>query len=238
VALFIADNRGHHHVLELLEEAGAEVLTTRLEAGDVSFLAHGGISVGVELKASDDLLSSLRSGRLFEQSARMILTYESSLLLPFGFLTVTKQGYCRTRTGVKVHPPWPTYTQLTNALLSISKHGVTVLPIAPNKYTAAQVLVSIHSWFQKERHESLMKRRMPFAMGNQDDIRAIHIVTGCPRVSVELAKRLLAELKTPLAVLSASQEELRTVKGIGKVTARSIYQAAHAEYGKGNGSHG
>jgi len=233
MTLFCFDGRGHAKVRNELERAGAEVLVMRLDSGDVSFLAHNDHSVGVELKTADDLLGSLRSGRLFDQASRMILEYKFSLVLAFGFLTSTREGFCRTKTGVKEHPPWPTFTQLTNAMLSLNGHGIIVLPIVPNEKVAAQVLISVNEWFRKGVHQSLLKRQMPFTMGSQDNIRAIHIVTGCPRVSVGLATRLLSHFGTAQAVLSASIEELQEVRGIGKVVARSIHRAARAKYKEG-----
>jgi len=224
------DSRGHHRVRELVEGLGIESLVTTLEAGDVNFLDFQGRTVGIELKTIDDLLSSIRSSRLFQQATRLALTCDIALVLPFGFLTCTRQGHCRTRTGPKPHPPWPTYVQLMNAILSLWEHGISVLPFVPNEWMAARVLVSVRKWFLKEDHQSLLKRVRPFSFGDQDSVRAIHILTGCPRISVGLAKRLLAHFGTALAVLSATEEELRSVRGIGKVIARSIHSAARAEY--------
>jgi len=224
------DGRGHHRVRELTESIGFETLVVTLEAGDVNFLDSKGRTVGVELKTIDDLLSSLRSSRLFEQATRMVLIYDIALILPFGFLTCTKDGQCRTRTGPKPHPPWPTYTQLMNAMLSLWEHGVTVLPFVPNEFMAAKVLASIYKWFQKPYHRSMLERVKPFSFGDQDSVRAIHILTGIPRVKVGLAKRLLGHFGTALAVLAAEEEDLRAVRGIGKVTASSIYRAARAPY--------
>lgn len=224
------DSRGHHRVRELVEGLGVEVLVTTLESGDINFLDSQSRTVGIELKTIDDLLGSIRSNRLFQQATQLALTCDIALVLPFGFLTCTREGHCRTRTGPKPHPPWPAYTQLMNAILSLWEHGITVLPFVPNEYMAARVLVSVRKWFLKEDHRSMLKRVKPFSFGNQDSVKAIHILTGCPRISVGLAKRLLAHFGTALAVLSATEEELRTVRGIGKVIARSIHSAARAEY--------
>lgn len=228
-AVLLWDPRGHDRVRELVEATGAEVLVTVLEAGDVSFLDSENRIVGIELKTVEDLLGSLRSGRLFAQAAQMILKCDIALILPFGFLTCTRQGYCRTRSGPKPHPPWPTYLQLMNAILSLGEHGVTVLPFVPNEWLAAQVLLSIQKWFEKKTHRSILKRQVPFTMGDQREVQSIHILSGIRRVDVGLAKRLLEAFGTPLAVLSATEEELRAIKGIGKVIAGTVFRAARAQ---------
>ena len=129
---FLFDPRGHHRVRKFLEGLGGEVMVTTLEAGDVTFLDQRGRTVGVELKTTDDLLS-----------------YDVAVVLPYGFLTCTKEGFCRTKTGVKEHPPWPTNVQLIGAILSLWEHGVTVLPFQPNEWMVAQVLVAMRRWFDE-----------------------------------------------------------------------------------------
>ena len=224
------DSRGHDRVRELTESLGFEISVVVLEAGDVNFSDSQGRTVGVELKTVDDLLSSLRSNRLFEQATRMALIYDIALILPFGFLTCTRNGQCRTRTGRKPHPPWPAYTQLMNAILSLWEHGITVLQTVPNETMAAKVLASTYKWFQKPYHRSMLERVKPFSFGDQDSVRAIHILSGIPRINVGLAKRLLRHFGTALLVLAATEKELMAVRGIGKKTASSVYRAARAMY--------
>lgn len=230
VDTFLWDARGHYRIRELTESLGAETLTTTLDAGDISFSDSKGRTVGIEIKTSDDMLSSLRSNRLFEQATRMVLLYDIPLILPFGFLTCTKDGQCRTKSGPKPHPPWPAYPQLMNAILSLWEHGITVLPFIPNEFMAAKVIISLHKWFQKFDHRSMLERVKPFSFGDQDTVRAIHILTGIPRVSVGLAKRLLGHFGTAQAVLTASEDELMEIRGIGKITASSVYRSARAVY--------
>lgn len=220
------DPRGHHRVRELVEGLGIEVLITTLESGDINFLDSQGRTVGIELKTVDDLLSSIRSSRLFQQATQLALTCDIALVLPFGFLTCTRDGCCRTRTGPKPHPPWPTYVQLMNAILSLWEHGITVLPFVPNEWMAAKVLVSVRSWFLKESHQSMLKRQVPFTMGDQRDVQSIHILSGIRGISVALSKRLLEKFENPLGVFEASEKELRVIRGVGTQTAARIYRAA------------
>ncbi len=243
--MLIFDSRGHYEIREMLEELGEECLVENLDSADVLFLDHQSRQVGVELKTTDDLIASIRwskvhtaanvgtkrPGRLFAQARRMLSDYDIAILLPFGLLTCSKDGLCRTWTGIKRKTEgWPTYPQVMSALLSLMGHGVLVMPVQPNEYWAAQTLRSMYHWFQKADHKSFLQRSRPFTFGSPDMVQAIHMLTGIPGVDVSLAKRLLKSFGSPLRVLTATEEELRQVRGIGKVLAKRICHAARVEY--------
>src|SRR3990167_6616904 len=78
----------HRAVAEALEALGFEIEKTSLESGDFVFLGNGPdglMKVGVELKVINDLINSMRSGRLAEQVLGMSEHYGRSYLIVEGF---------------------------------------------------------------------------------------------------------------------------------------------------------
>ncbi len=231
---FVFDPRGHQAIRQYVVARGGTCLVETLGYGDVAMLGHNNLTVGIEIKEADDLLASMRSGRLFEQVSGMIGFYDQPILLVYGYLSWHNDGTLRTKVGLRESPPWPNYTSLMGAMLSLGACGVLTPPWQRDEGDAAEMICRIYTWFNKEEHHSLTKRARPFMFGNAESLRAMHIVTGIPRVDAGIARRLLTHFGTPLAVLSASEQELLAVKGIGPKLAHIIYEAARAQFGGNN----
>ena len=60
--------------------------------------------------------------------------------------------------------------------------------------------------------------------------RQLYVLQGFPGVGPYLAKRLLNHFGTVAAVLDASSEKLKGVKGVGRVTAETIREVLDAEW--------
>lgn len=232
--MFTMDVRGHGGIKDLIKASGYLVLDQVLDCADIVFKGYGKdqeeIWIGIEIKETNDLLSSLRSGRLFEQTGSMLNTYDISLLVIYGQLTVSVNGQLRTDDGFKPSPPWPNIKSLNGALLSIQNGGVIVPLIQPDEAAAAGYIIQAYEWYQKKEHRGLFNRRKDFVLGGTDQLYAMHIVTGIPKVSATLARRLLEHFGSPLAVLSATEEDLTKVHGIGKKLAKTIYDSARTRW--------
>lgn len=232
----LRDPRGHTGILKELERLGAFCLTSQLGSGDVSFFTCKDESVGVEIKQADDLLGSLRGGRLFEQGARLLTDYDYPTLLRYGFMAPTREGWVRTKTGVKQSPPWPNWSQVMLALMSLASQGILVAPVQPSEFQAAIFITDLYRWYQKPMHKSIAKRQRPATFGTSEMIQGVHILTGVGGIGVDTANRLLRHFDSPLAVFEAGEEDLMQVKGVGRKTAQRIYRASRASYrGQGEG---
>lgn len=227
--MFVLDPRGHTAIHKLLEKAGASCLRETLECGDILF-TNEEIWVGIELKEVDDLLSSFRSGRLFEQLATMINSYDVTILLIYGFLGWSREGVLRTTGGLKPSPPWPNLKMLNGGLLSLQNNGVIVPLIMQNEQDVANYIMQCQEWYEKKEHGALLNRSKAFAFGSTDQLHALHIVTGIPKVGGAIAKRLLAHFGSPYGVINATEEELLQVPGIGKKLSNRIYTAVRSKW--------
>ena len=227
--MFVRDTRGHGGIRDELLLLGETAIDDVLECGDIAFPGHGDQYIGVEIKETNDLLSSLRSGRLFEQTAKMLTDYTTAILLIYGYLGWGTSGVLRTDSGEKPSPPWPNLKSLNGALLSIASGGVIIPVIQRDPKGVALYLVQAYNWFQKAEHKGLLTRQQNFSLGH-DQLAALHIVTGIPHISAALGRRLLEAFGTPMAIMAADEKQLMEVKGIGKKLAGIIFEASHTTW--------
>lgn len=221
----LMNGRGHDKFRKYLAQLNEEILPGHLDVGDILFLDFKGNEVGIELKPVDQLLGGIRSNALFSQMSALRDGVDIAILLVYGFLTTTKEGLCRTKTGVQKSPPYPKYLEVELAMLSLSMYGIIVLPFIANEFKAADAVVRIRKWFEQPEHLSFYKRAKPMTLGDPETVQAIHIITGIRGISVKRAKALLERFGSVRGVFGATQEELMEQKGIGKVLAEAIDKA-------------
>lgn len=223
-AVILYDQRGHSGVRERLTKAGLTLTPCMLDEGDlmITTALH---EIAIEIKTVDDLLGSIRGGRLFAQCARMIAGYEMPILVSYGMCMRGDGDLVRTFTGMKASPPWARYEQVMAALVSLGAQGMVVPPIQFNEQDAADLIVTIIRWASKSGHRSLASHRKPFAFGSADQLSAIGMLTGIQHIDVTLAERLLEKFGSVLAISQASEEELTNVRGVGKMIAKRVFFA-------------
>jgi len=173
---------------------GVEIFTADLLCGDYAV----GDKLGIERKTADDFIVSIMDGRLFEQAARLQTEYERGLILIEG-------DVYSTRTAMSFESIDGALSWL--ALLS----GLSVLHV-PNAGRSAGL---IHRLAIHEQHGLGYEVPLRSAKPKDLNLSAQFLIEGLPSVGAATAIKLLEHFKSPLALFSASDVELRAVPGIG-----------------------
>jgi len=192
-----------------------------LEVGDYQFPTSNGKVVIVERKSSTDLLSSLSSGRFHEQVRNMLQEDCVPVLLLEGFMSCTKDGFVKVRYGIT---KWR-YNSVQHMLMTAQLAGLYITK-SPTVYHTPIVIKDLYYYFQKEDHESLRRRRMAAIIPGLEESSKLEMLTAIPGIGAELAKRLLGRFGTPLGVLSASDQKLLSVHGMGPKKLEVLRQVA------------
>ena len=190
-----------------------------LDTGDYTFATLDGSHAKIERKSSGDLLSSFTSGRLARQLREIRAETDNAILLIEGWFTSTKTGkvrWAKRTSGVS-------WIALQNFLLSAQTAGVKVV-YSPNIKMTISMLCQLYQYYQKDQHTALLARERPTFFLTTKEANRLDLLMGLPGVREVLAKRLLEYFSSPMAVFSASAEELKAVEGIGAKKARRIIE--------------
>lgn len=184
--------------------AGVTVLQEELECADYTV---GDAILGVERKEVNDLASSIMEGRIFGQIAMCKATYSTTVVLVEGDMR-----QIRSVIAPEALDGFLSYV----ALLS----GVQLLHSADANHTAAL----LHRMALHVCHG--LGYDIALRVDKPKDITSIrqYILEGVPGIGPTSAKSLLAALKTPRAVFSATQKELAAIKGIGPKTIARMFE--------------
>jgi len=169
--------------------------------------------IGIERKTLHDFFSSLIRKRLFEQVQRLREAYPQPLVVLEGDLA---------EISTFRHPQ-----SVLGALLALEvSERVPVLATADKDQTA--LLLSVLWRRQDKAAAEYGLRHKPKGMTLEE--RQRFILEGLPNVGEVLARNLLEHFGSVRAVLSASEEELKRVPGIGDQRAAEIARLASARY--------
>jgi ERCC4-type nuclease len=106
-----------------------------LKTGDVAITDRCGCTVGIERKAVNDLLSSISSGRLSKQAARLKQEFDYPVLVIQGQMLIGANGYAITDNRVSGF----NYHAVQMLLWSLQTQGIFVLYAAGRDEFAAIV---------------------------------------------------------------------------------------------------
>lgn len=211
----LADRREPKKLLRLLSDV-AEV--RELAVGDYLFFGRGDLSVLLERKTVGDFLSSLTTGRLYDQ-LRGITRFDVPILLLEGVYSRTKEG--------KVRLPGRelgfSYQAVENLLLDAQLRGI-ILARSPNIEASAMLIRGYYEYFTKEGHRFELRKQRFFTYSGKVT-PALRLVCALPGVEVTTGYRLLAHFGCALNVFTAPLSELMRVRGIGREKAKKIYEA-------------
>lgn len=191
---------------DLLEETGAIVNKMNLEVGD--FICSSRLAV--ERKAHSDFVSSIIDGRIFEQTENLLQNFEKAIVIIEGSSNrnINENAY-------------------RAALAKILSDGVSVISTKNPKETAR----TIYWLARKEQIEN--NSSLVFKVGKKpkDGKRLLEeIVASLPGISAVLSKRLLDHFGSVEKIFSADEEELASVKGVGKNLAKKIKKLVTSKY--------
>lgn len=176
---------------------------------------------GVQRKAHNDLLASVRDGRLGLELGQMVQLHQGVVIIE-GTPQYTMDGQLVNR-----HVQW-SVRQQQGVEWAIQNRGVWVTWTR----TPAETVACIeHLWSKSQEADhttSLLKRPGPQRDGwgklsNRET--AIYFMTGIEGVGVELATRLFDHFERSIVGLTVSRNQLLEVPGIGDKKADQIIKA-------------
>jgi Fanconi anemia group M protein len=204
--VIICDYR-EKEVIEALRRFGVAVKEMNLEVGD--FVCSQ--KIVIERKTHSDFISSIIDGRIFEQSKALKENFERPVIII--------EGYSNRQINENA---------LKAALASlIVDYGISLLS-TKNSLDSAKTIY----WIARKEQEE-KKQKIAFKVGKkpQDEKKLKEfIVSSIPGVSSVLSKRLLEKFGSVEKVFSASEQELKNVKGIGEKLARKIKRILSEKY--------
>ena len=208
------ENSRSPDVAEKLKELGIKTEVQMLRVGD--YLIPG--YVVAERSTIPDLLSKVRSGRLWEQldALKRAENVKPLLILEGSLAIIDKLGL-----------NWKPQSILGVINAVELEYGIPVLTVPSKKWTVL-ALVQLAKKAVKENREPRTLRIKEKARTLEDYQR--FVLSGLPGVDVTLAERILERFKTLRRVFSASEFELQKVDGIGENKAKKIIEVLDHEY--------
>ena len=196
-------------IIDLMIARGIDLQMKQMAHGD--FILDGVVTV--ERKTAGDFIVSIIDRRLFRQVANLKKNCDHPVLLiegnPF-------------RTGLKM-----SRSAIRGALLNVQTVWNVPVIYSRSIEDSVELMQVMASQFKK------MAAVMPLRAGYRPrrlNTRQLYVLQGFPGVGPNMAKRLLNHFGSVAAVLGASSEKLKGVKGVGRVTAETIREVLDAEW--------
>jgi DNA excision repair protein ERCC-4 len=196
-------------IVDLMIAGGIEVQIKKMTCGD---LILDGI-ITVERKTAGDFIVSIIDGRLFKQVANLKKNCDHPVLLIEGnpFRTGLKMSRSAIRGALlNVQTVWKVPVVYSRS----SKDSVKLMQIMVRQFNKMSTAMAPRAGYRPRRLST----------------RQLYVLQGFPGIGPHLAKRLLNHFGSVAAVLGASSEKLKGVKGVGAVTAETIREVLDAEW--------
>jgi len=198
---------------DLLIEEGLLVIMKQLTTGD--YIINDQIII--ERKTNDDFVASIMQGRLFTQCARLKKTNYRQMLLIEGDPYATKHAIDRNA--------------VQGAILSVSLSWNIPVIISSDTFDSVKIITRLI--MQGEKENFLMRRTgyKPKSTKN----KVLFFLQGLPQVGPKMALQLIKKFETIHHVISATEQDLLTVEGMGKKKAARIIEFIKRDHGNSFG---
>jgi len=186
-----------------LRQEGIQVSFRQLSVGDYVLSDR----CAVERKSASDFVSSMFSGRLFDQVQRLSGAYELPLIIIEGsfFDSIQISGKEKAIFG---------------AIAKISVETPTKFLFTESREKTATLLSTLANHEQIFHGWSPIVRRSPKQL-TEDEMK-LFIVTSLPNIGSKLANRLLRSFGSVKGIFNATSAELSRVEGIGRKKAHIV----------------
>lgn len=237
--MILVDSRvGSKHLAGEFDSLGVGYELTQLEFGDCSWLGKsesGPVAVGVELKNVQDLLNSIRSGRLSgHQVPGLLDRYQHTWLVVEGVYRPRRDGLCEVLHGRTwgplvqgKHPVF--YNEVEGYLTTLAVHAGIHTKHTGSPRETAQFLSLLYDWWQKDKHKSLQTIYRPKEGGNsirrESDWEKRMKLTAKglqPGFGWERVKGIVGEFDSVADMINASEDRWKEIPGIGKKLAADV----------------
>jgi len=201
----------------LLKDLGRVSSTPERYGADFLWASPAGL-VGVQRKEINDLVSSLRDGRLAKEIGQWS-NLDLPVLIVEGKMQWSTEGYLlSTRQFTKA--------QLLGVLFSVQMTGAWCLQTETISDTALCVK-SLETWLSKDRHGTLRSRpKAQGAWGSADNREwGIHLLQSFSGIGSEVAGRIYDHFGGVPMEFTCTEEELMDVQGIGRLRAMKMMEA-------------
>ncbi|CAD7769074.1 ATP-dependent RNA helicase DbpA [Candidatus Methanoperedenaceae archaeon GB50] len=195
-----------------LERLGAQIKLERLEVGDYTLSDR----VCIERKTTGDLLSTVTDeGRnLFTQLSDLTRNYERPLLIIEGDNLYTER---------RIHP---NAIRGLLATITVDFHIPIISTTSPEETAAIIYTIAKREQRGKKRSPTQHGRKTCQTLREQQE----YVISSISNIGPVAARRLLQHFKSIRAIVSASEDELTEVEGIGKRTAERIIEVTQSQY--------
>ncbi len=237
--IYIDDREGSKELEPLI----AESMVVRLEYGDACITGwgpEGEVDVGIERKRIGDLVNSISTGRLSgHQVPGMLEMYYRSYLIVEGWW---KENACDGELLVRRGKNWGKLDRggrrfsaqgIWNYLNSIEMMGGVIVRQTRDIRDTAYLIKTIHTWWQKpwdghSAHLQMHKQGPTTAgMGIKRPTLLRRIAAELPGIGWLRSISVEREFGTVENLMLANVDDLLRIEGIGKVTAKAVYEALH-----------
>ncbi len=210
--MLLVDSRaGSQELVAPLKQLQLSVCETTLEFGDVAFTSKDAGDVGIEFKKLEELVQSLRSGRLVgHQLIGMRAAYDFCWLVVEGEWRHDKDGFVCTR-GRKGWAPIRgkmTASELEKQLLTLQLKGGMHVRFTENRAASLRVIANLYRWFTDgdfDAHRSHLAIYRPEPITPISDFR--QIISGIPGVGFRASLAAEKKFKTVRRAMRASIQE-------------------------------
>jgi ERCC4-type nuclease len=218
--MWVDSRVGSKEMLPALRRAGIDAKPAILDSADFAFTGNGpdgDCEVGVERKALNDLVGSLRSGRLQgmsteagqeSQLSRLHDTYDFVFLLVEGAYSTDRAGHLVSQgIGRRSVPGGFSEDTLEKALLSLTLRGGMILKQTSNQAQSVRWLVSLYRSFtdkQWDQHTTMKTMIRPEKMGIKPvSSFRLAVMDLCPGIGLAASKAVEKWCKGSLAAMLA-----------------------------------
>lgn len=237
--IYLDSRTGSKELYVPLQSRGVPVELTVLEYGDAMFIGHGpagDVLIGVERKVTQDLVSSLVSGRLSgHQIPGIVAMYPYRWIVVEGISRENKDGFLEVPRGGRV---WESVGIRARAveqyLLTVQlRGGVFVQRTSSLDGTAAWIEALYRWWTDKAwgEHRSHAAQYVPDTsdVGLWDKPGLVQrMAAQLPGIDTK-ARYVARRFKTPLEMAIADPAAWQGIKGIGKTIAARVVKALQEE---------
>ncbi|MDO5846868.1 MAG: DEAD/DEAH box helicase [Methanocorpusculum sp.] len=205
----VIDNREmSSKVAEVLSSLGARITLMHMDAGDYA----AGSRIVIERKTVQDFADTLVDRDLFGQMKKLA----DSALRPV--LIIEGGGISDLYGARNIHP-----NAVRNTLASIAADYDISILFTKDAEETAQMIYAFARRETGEPHPERSKHKAKNARSENDAV--LYILTSFPDVGPKAARLLLGRFGSLKGIMSATKEELMSVKGVGEKTASSICAA-------------
>ncbi|HME87188.1 MAG TPA: ERCC4 domain-containing protein, partial [Candidatus Nanoarchaeia archaeon] len=210
VKIICDDREKHNGVVKQLVELGVKIDLKRLDVGDY----HLSERCAVELKTIPDFVDSIIDGRLLEQ-LKSLTSIDKPLLILEGQEDIYAQR--------NIHP-----NAIKGMLSTIAiSYGIPILWTKNNKETAEMMLVIAKREQDPEKKNfSAHGSKKPLSEKELQE----YIVSSLPSVGPHTAKELLHHFRSVRKIMTASEDDLKKVPGVGDKIATEIQKTLDKDY--------